>query len=52
MMFDNVDDSVFEVMAKEGSNGNSHASTKPPPTPSPLRSAKFFQVSFLFFFLP
>ncbi|KAG7033042.1 UDP-glucuronic acid decarboxylase 6 [Cucurbita argyrosperma subsp. argyrosperma] len=32
-------------MAKEGSNGNSHASTKPPPTPSPLRSAKFFQAN-------
>lgn len=37
-------------MAKEGSNGNSHISSKPPPTPSPLRSAKFFQVSFSFLF--
>ncbi|KAG7016243.1 UDP-glucuronic acid decarboxylase 3, partial [Cucurbita argyrosperma subsp. argyrosperma] len=32
-------------MAKEGSNGSSQTSTKPPPTPSPLRSAKFFQAN-------
>ncbi|KAG6398914.1 hypothetical protein SASPL_140385 [Salvia splendens] len=31
-------------MAKEASNG-SHVSTKPPPEPSPLRKAKFFQAN-------
>ncbi|XP_041005294.1 UDP-glucuronic acid decarboxylase 6 isoform X2 [Juglans microcarpa x Juglans regia] len=30
-------------MAKEASNGDNHAATKPPPTPSPLRNSKFFQ---------
>jgi hypothetical protein len=32
------------VMAKEASNGDSHGATKPPPSPSPLRNSKFFQV--------
>lgn len=32
--------SDLKKMAKEVANG----STKPPPTPSPLRTAKFFQV--------
>ena len=31
-------------MAKEVANGENHATTKPPPEPSPLRNAKFFQV--------
>lgn len=31
-------------MAKEASNGENHVNTKPPPEPSPLRKAKFFQV--------
>ncbi|KAF5467277.1 hypothetical protein F2P56_017116, partial [Juglans regia] len=31
------------AMAKEASNGDNHAATKPPPTPSPLRNSKFFQ---------
>ncbi|KAL3654312.1 UDP-glucuronic acid decarboxylase 6 [Castilleja foliolosa] len=32
-------------MAKEASNGLNHVSTKPPPEPSPLRKAKFFQAN-------
>ncbi|XP_059666232.1 UDP-glucuronic acid decarboxylase 6-like isoform X1 [Cornus florida] len=32
-------------MDKEASNGVNHATTKPPPNPSPLRSAKFFQAN-------
>ncbi|EYU28872.1 hypothetical protein MIMGU_mgv1a013516mg [Erythranthe guttata] len=32
-------------MANEGSNGGSHVTTKPPPEPSPLRRAKFFQAN-------
>lgn len=32
-------------MASEASNGDNHVSSKPPPEPSPLRKAKFFQVS-------
>ncbi|XP_029120235.1 UDP-glucuronic acid decarboxylase 6 isoform X2 [Elaeis guineensis] len=31
-------------MAKESSNGDQHTITRPPPTPSPLRFSKFFQV--------
>ncbi|KAA8543911.1 hypothetical protein F0562_021912 [Nyssa sinensis] len=30
-------------MAKNSSNGDSRTTTKPPPTPSPLRNSKFFQ---------
>ncbi|CAI9774889.1 unnamed protein product [Fraxinus pennsylvanica] len=32
-------------MAKEASNGDNHVITKPPPEPSPLRKAKFFQAN-------
>lgn len=32
-------------MAKEVSNGDHNSVTKPPPTPSPLRNSKFFQVN-------
>ncbi|KAM7499250.1 hypothetical protein LguiA_023664 [Lonicera macranthoides] len=32
-------------MAKEVTNGQNHVTTKPPPNPSPLRSAKFFQAN-------
>ncbi|KAK3037810.1 hypothetical protein RJ639_031851 [Escallonia herrerae] len=32
-------------MAKEAANGENHSTTKPPPNPSPLRSAKFFQAN-------
>ncbi|KAF4350688.1 hypothetical protein G4B88_015412 [Cannabis sativa] len=32
-------------MAKEASNTNSSVTTKPPPSPSPLRNAKFFQAN-------
>ncbi|CAK9181499.1 unnamed protein product [Ilex paraguariensis] len=32
-------------MAKEVANGENHATTKPPPEPSPLRNAKFFQAN-------
>ncbi|KAG7030723.1 UDP-glucuronic acid decarboxylase 6 [Cucurbita argyrosperma subsp. argyrosperma] len=32
-------------MARESSNGEVYTSTKPPPPPSPLRSAKFFQAN-------
>lgn len=31
-------------MANEVLNGGNHVTTKPPPEPSPLRKAKFFQV--------
>ena len=31
-------------MAKEASNGDTNAASKPPPSPSPLRNSKFFQV--------
>ena len=34
------------TMAKESTNGDNHSVTKPPPTPSPLRFSKFFQVYF------
>lgn len=34
------------AMAKESTNGDNHSVTKPPPTPSPLRFSKFFQVYF------
>ncbi|KAF4357955.1 hypothetical protein G4B88_008218 [Cannabis sativa] len=33
------------AMAKEASNTNSSVTTKPPPSPSPLRNAKFFQAN-------
>lgn len=33
-------------MAKQVSNGDNHSAAKPPPTPSPLRFSKFFQVLF------
>ncbi|KAK2978113.1 hypothetical protein RJ640_009278 [Escallonia rubra] len=32
-------------MSKEAANGENHSTTKPPPNPSPLRSAKFFQAN-------
>ena len=32
------------AMAKEASNGDTNAASKPPPSPSPLRNSKFFQV--------
>ncbi|KAF8369951.1 hypothetical protein HHK36_032020 [Tetracentron sinense] len=32
-------------MANESSNGKHQSSSKPPPTPSPLRNSKFFQTS-------
>lgn len=38
------------VMAKEASNGDNHAASKPPPSPSPLRNSKFFQVMMVFLF--
>lgn len=33
-------------MAEQVSNGGNHVSAKPPPEPSPLRKAKFFQVEY------
>ena len=39
------------VMAKEASNGDNNGATKPPPSPSPLRNSKFFQVMMGFFYL-
>lgn len=36
-------------MAQEVSNGNHNSSAKPPPTPSPLRFSKFFQVTLQLF---
>ncbi|XP_022880520.1 UDP-glucuronic acid decarboxylase 6-like [Olea europaea var. sylvestris] len=32
-------------MAKDASNGDNHVTRKPPPEPSPLRKAKFFQAN-------
>lgn len=37
-------------MAQEISNGNHNSASKPPPTPSPLRFSKFFQVILCLFF--
>jgi UDP-glucuronate decarboxylase len=34
---------VLDAMAQKEANGNG-ATTRPPPTPSPLRFSKFFQV--------
>lgn len=42
--FEVQDLSKIWTMAKEAANGSAQVATKPPPTPSPLRSAKFFQV--------
>ncbi|MQL74747.1 hypothetical protein Taro_007114, partial [Colocasia esculenta] len=36
---------LSKAMAKEASNGEQRAVTKPPPTPSPLRFSKFFQAN-------
>ena len=39
-------DQVLHAMAQKETNGSNgeHISTRPPPTPSPLRFSKFFQV--------
>lgn len=39
-------------MAKEASNGNHNSATKAPPTPSPLRFSKYFQVLTIWLFFP